>query len=137
MAHNKTANVLKAEETLKFDTLIRCSDIQEEGCCPEFHPNFMKGSSYTNITHPGCDECLLGVPYAVSSMVPPSGGSLGDPTLSSQAESPTKEDPRYYLMKGSTSLYCNEYCTLNAFHMSHQNTVKKLGRTSEDPTITA
>lgn len=137
MADDKIADVLKAEETLKFDTLIRCPDVQEERCCPEFHPNFTEGSGYTNITHPGCDECLLGVPYAVNTMVPSSGDSLGDLTLSSEAESPTKEDPRYYLMKGSTSLYCNEYCTLNAFHMSHQNTAEKLGRTSEDSTITA
>lgn len=132
VAHEKTADVLQAEEILKFDTVVRCPDVPEEEHRTKYNHPFTDGSAYTNLIHPGCDECLLGFPYAVSTMIPPSEGSIGDLTYSSQLGSPDKEDPRYYSMTGGAPLYCNEYCTLSAFHQSHGDTAEKFGRASKD-----
>ncbi|XP_029311659.1 interleukin-21 receptor [Cottoperca gobio] len=66
-----TADMLKAEETLQIDTLTKCAVVEEEECQPQFHHQFMEGSTYSNITDPGCDPSLLGgIPYAVITMAP-------------------------------------------------------------------
>lgn len=131
VAHEKTADVLQAEEVLKFDTVVRCPDVPEEEHCSKYDHPFTEGSGYTNLINPGCDECFLGFPYAVSTMVPQSKGSIGEINSSSQLRNPDKDDPRYYPMMGDAPLYCNEYCTLSAFHQSHGDTAEKMEKTSE------
>lgn len=132
MAHEKTADVLQAEEILKFDTVVKCPDVPEEEHCTKYVHSFTEGSAYTNLIDPGCDECFLGFPYAVSTVVPPSKGSIGELNFSSELERPDKEDPRYYTMMNDAPLYCNEYCTLSAFHQSHADTAEKFGRAGEN-----
>lgn len=130
MAHEKTADVLQAEEILKFDTVVRCPDVLEEEHCTKCEPPFTEGSAYTNLIDSGCDECFLGFPYAVSTMVPPSEGSAGGLRFSSKLQRSDTEDPRYYSMMSDAPLYCNEYCTLSAFHQSHGDKAEKFGRDS-------
>lgn len=132
VAHEKTADVLQAEEILKFDTVVKCPDVPEEEHHTIYNHPFIDASAYTNLIHQGCDERLLGFPYAVSTMVPLSEGSIGELTFSSQLGSPDKEDPRYYSMTGVDPMYCNEYCTLSAFHQSHGDTAEKFRRASEN-----
>lgn len=132
VAQDKTADVLQAEEILKFDTVVRCPDIAGEERCTKYDHPFTEGSAYTNLINSGCDECFLGFPYAVSTMVLPSEGSIGELNLSSQLGRPDKEDPRYYSMMGDATMYCNEYCTLSAFHQSHGDTAENFGRASEN-----
>ncbi|KAI3365623.1 hypothetical protein L3Q82_010712 [Scortum barcoo] len=118
-----TADILRTEETLQIDTLTKCADVQEEECQPQFELQVMEGSIYSNI--PGCDTRFLGIPYAVSTMAPPSnaGSSHLSLTLSSQPGSPAEGDSGCWL-SSHTSLerdppwYCNEYCTLSAFQQT-------------------
>ncbi|KAM9336625.1 interleukin-21 receptor [Symphorus nematophorus] len=121
----KTADMLKAEETLQIDTLIKCVDNQEEECQPQFHHKLIEGSTYSNISDPGCDTSLLGIPYAVSTMAPLSttGSSLKSLTLSSQPGSPEEGDSGCWLcshtsLEREPPFYCNEYCTLSAFQQT-------------------
>lgn len=114
--------MLKTEETLQIVTLTKHADVQEEECLPQFYHQITAGSTYSNITDPGCDTSLLGIPYAVSTMAPlmASGSSLKSLTLGSQPGSPAEGDSGCWLCS-HTSLekdppwYCNEYCTLSAF----------------------
>lgn len=119
VTHENMAEMLKEEETLQIDTLTKCAVVEEEECQLQFHHQFMEGSAYSNITDPGCDASLLGIPYAVSTMAPPSspGSSLGSLTLSSQPGSPTEGDSGCWL-EGDPPWYCNEYCTLSTFQQS-------------------
>ncbi|XP_070707702.1 interleukin-21 receptor [Pempheris klunzingeri] len=125
VTQENTIDVLKAEETLQIDMLSKCADVKQEEeeeeekeSQPPFHRQLTEGSTYSNITDPGCDTSLLGVPYAVSTMAP--GSSLMSLTLSSQPGSPAVGDSGCWLCS-HTSLekdppwYCNEYCTLNSF----------------------
>ncbi|XP_042253551.1 interleukin-21 receptor [Thunnus maccoyii] len=122
VTQENTADMLKTEETLHIYTLTKCADVQEEDCPPHFHQQLMEGSAYNNITNPGCDPSLLGVPYAVSTIAPlsSSGSLLKNLTFSFQPESPAEGDSGCWLCS-DTSLekdppwYCNEYCTLSAF----------------------
>eukprot|EP00064_Thunnus_orientalis_P001340 superscaffoldBa00000091_g1343 len=122
VTQENTADMLKTEETLHIYTLTKCADVQEEDCPPHFHQQLMEGSAYNNITNPGCDPSLLGVPYAVSTIAPlsSSGSLLKNLTFSFQSESPAEGDSGCWLCS-DTSLekdppwYCNEYCTLSAF----------------------
>lgn len=132
VAHEKTAYVLQAEEILKFDTVARCPDVPKEEQCTKCDHPLAARSAYTNLIHQGCDECLLGFPYAVSTMLPLSEGSCGDLTFRSQLESLDKKDPQYYSMTGDAPLYCNEYCTLSAFHQSHGDRAEKSARAGEN-----
>ncbi|XP_074475388.1 interleukin-21 receptor isoform X1 [Sebastes fasciatus] len=120
-----TADMLKAEETLQIDTLTKCAVVEEE---EEGQPHFMAGRSYSNITDPGCDDSLLGIPYAVCTMAPLSspGSSLQSLTLSSQPGSPDEGDSGCWLER-DPPWYCNEYCTLSGFQQcpvpaEHQST---------------
>lgn len=132
MAHEKTADVLHAEEILKFDTVVRCPNVAEEEHRIKYDHPLTEGSAYTNLITPGCDECFLGLPYAVSTMVPLSEGSIGELNFSSKLGRPDKGDPEYYSIMGGAPLYCNEYCTLSAFHQSHRDTAEKFERASEN-----
>uniref|UniRef100_UPI0037E74849 interleukin-21 receptor n=1 Tax=Semicossyphus pulcher TaxID=241346 RepID=UPI0037E74849 len=137
------ADMLKAEETLQIDKLTKCADIQEEEEeeQEECQHQFLEGSTYSNITDPGCDASLLGIPYAVSSMAPLSdpGSSLKSLTFSSQPGSPTEGDSGCWL-SSHTSLerdppwYCNEYCTLSAFQQISPVTAMKCCTTREEQT---
>lgn len=129
--------MLKAEETLQIDTLTKCVDIQEEECQPKFPRQLTGGSAYSNITDPGCDNSLLGIPYAVSTMAPPSAAvsSLKSLTLSSEAACPAEEDSGCWLcshtsLERDPPFYCNEYCTLSVFHQSRPVTAETHGSPS-------
>ncbi|XP_026206882.1 interleukin-21 receptor isoform X2 [Anabas testudineus] len=119
------ADIMKAEETLQIDTLTKCADVQEEECQPQPHLQLMEGSGYSNIIDQFCNVSLLGIPYAVSTMVPLSdpGTSLRHLSITSQAGSPAEGDSGCWLCS-DTSLerdplwYCNDYCTLSAFQQS-------------------
>lgn len=121
------SDMLKAEETLQINTLTKCEDIhiQEEDFHPQFHHQFTEGSAYNNINGPGCDAALLGVPYDISTMVPPlaQGNSLKSLALNSQPGSPTEGDSGCWLcsrtsLEREPPFYCNEYCTLSAFQQA-------------------
>ncbi|XP_031147214.1 interleukin-21 receptor isoform X2 [Sander lucioperca] len=124
----KNTDMLNTEETLQIDTLIECAVVEEEECQPHFHHQFMEGSTYSNITDPGCDTSLLGVPYAVSTMAPLSypGSSLQSMTLHSQQGSPTEGDSGCWLER-DPPWYCNEYCTLSTFQQSSPVTAEHHG----------
>ncbi|XP_028423239.1 interleukin-21 receptor isoform X1 [Perca flavescens] len=126
----KNTYMLKTEETLQIDTLIECAVGEEEECQPHFHHQLMEGSTYSNITDPGCDASLLGIPYAVSTMAPLSfpGSSLQSLTLHSQGGSPTEGDSGCWLER-DPPWYCNEYCTLSAFQQSSPVTAEHHGGT--------
>ncbi|XP_023150032.2 uncharacterized protein LOC111584916 isoform X1 [Amphiprion ocellaris] len=127
VTQESTAAMSKAEETLHIDTLTKCADAQqeeEEKCPPQLHLQLMEGSAYSNVIIPVCDEALLGVPYAVCTMAPPSDqkDDLESLTLSSEPQSPGADSGCW--LSSNTSLekdlpwYCNEYCTLSAFQQS-------------------
>ncbi|XP_022046576.2 interleukin-9 receptor [Acanthochromis polyacanthus] len=130
VTQESTAAMSKAEETLHIDTLTKCADAQEEEKeerPPQLHLQVMEDSAYSNMTIPVCDEALLGVPYAVSTMAPPSDqkDDLESLTLSSGPQSPGADSGCW--LSSNTSLenlekdppwYCNEYCTLSAFQQS-------------------
>ncbi|XP_076616710.1 interleukin-21 receptor [Chaetodon auriga] len=126
VTQEKTAGMLKAEETLHIDILTKCADIQEAECQPHFHHLSTEGSAYKNIADPGCDDAsLLGIPYAVSTMAPPSAprSSLKSLTHSSQASSPAEGDSGCWLcshtsLEKDPPFYCNEYCTLSTFQQT-------------------
>lgn len=116
--------MLTAEETLKIDTLIKCPDVLEEECQPEYDLQLMEDSRYGNIFDQFCDLPLMGIPYAVSTMAPPSdpGSSLRNASLSSQTGSPAEGDSGCWLssdtpLEREPPWYCN-YCTLSAFQQS-------------------
>ncbi|XP_030256963.1 interleukin-21 receptor [Sparus aurata] len=128
-----TADMMKAEETLHINTLTECEVIKEEECEPQFHHQFMEGSTYSNITDPGCDTSLLGMPYAVSTMAPSSapGSSLKSLALSSRPGSPAEGDSGCWLsLERDPLFYCNEYCTLSAFQQNSPVTAERHGSLS-------
>lgn len=128
VTQESTAPMTKAEETLHIDTLTKCADVQGEEeveeCPTQLHLQLMEGSAYSNMTIPVCDEALLGVPYAVCTMSPPSDqkDDLEGLTLCSEPQSPAGDSGCW--LSSDTSLekdppwYCNEYCTLSAFQQS-------------------
>ncbi|XP_030611143.1 interleukin-21 receptor [Archocentrus centrarchus] len=124
VTHENTADMLEKEETLQIDILTKCADVQEDDCPPKFDPHVMEGSSYSNITAPVYDTALLGIPYAVSTMIPLSaqGGSTNSLILGSKLGSPAGDSGCW--LCSDTSLerdppwYCNEYCTLSSFQQS-------------------
>lgn len=122
VTQENASDMLKAEETLQIDTLTKCMDVQEEECQPQFHRHLMEGRTYSNITDPGCDTSLLGIPYAVSTMAPCPApeSSFESETLSSEPGSPAEGDSGCWLFSHTAQerdppFYCNEYCTLSAF----------------------
>ncbi|XP_054455449.1 interleukin-21 receptor [Anoplopoma fimbria] len=120
VTQENTADMLKAEETLQIDIFTKCEVVEEEEESQlQFHHQFTEGSIYSNIPDPGCDTSLLGIPYAVSTMAPPSppGSSHQSLALSSQPGSPAEGDSGCWLEKDSP-WYCNEYCTLSTFQQS-------------------
>lgn len=129
VAHEKTAGMLQAEEIIKFDTVVRCPEVPEEVHCTTNEHPFSSG--YTNVINPSCDECFLGFPYAVSTVVPPPVGSVAELNFSSDLGSRGKEAPWYYCMTGDAPMYCNKYCTLSAFYHSHADTAENIGKVSE------
>ncbi|XP_018537283.1 interleukin-21 receptor [Lates calcarifer] len=132
-----TTDMLKAEATLQIDTLTKCADVPEEDRHTHFHHQLMEGSSYSNIIEPVCDNSLLGIPYAVSTMAPLAApeSSLKSLALSSQSGSPAEGDSGCWLCS-DTSLekdspwYCNEYCTLSTFQQSSPVTAAHHGSLS-------
>ncbi|XP_014265244.2 interleukin-21 receptor [Maylandia zebra] len=125
VTQENTADTLEKEETLQIDTLTKCAEVQEDDCRPpHFDQHVMEGSSYSNITPSVCDTTLLGVPYAVSTMIPLSaqGSPMNSLVLDSQLGSPSGDSGCW--LCSDTSLereppwYCNEYCTLSAFQQS-------------------
>ncbi|KAK5850682.1 hypothetical protein PBY51_001540 [Eleginops maclovinus] len=107
VTHKHTADMLKTESTLQIDTLTKCEVVEEkEECQPQIYHHFPDGSAYGNISDPGCDASMLGVPYAVSTMNPPS----------SYAESSDEGDSGCWLER-DPPWYCNEYCTLSTFQL--------------------
>ncbi|XP_042363867.1 interleukin-21 receptor [Plectropomus leopardus] len=119
VTQENTADMLKAEETVQIDTLTKCAVVEEEECPPQFHHQFIEGSTYSNISNQCCDISLLGIPYAVSTMAPLSSSesSLCSLTLSSQPGSSAEGDSGCWLER-DPPWYCNEYCTLSAFQQS-------------------
>ncbi|KAK5881057.1 hypothetical protein CesoFtcFv8_021907 [Champsocephalus esox] len=112
VTHEHTADVLKAEETLQIDTLTKCEVVEEnEECQPQVFHHFREGSIYSNISDPGCDASMLGVPYAVSTL-PPGYPAEGDSGCW------LERDPPWY---------CNEYCTLSAFQQGSPVTAEDHG----------
>uniref|UniRef100_A0A3Q0SXW9 Fibronectin type-III domain-containing protein n=1 Tax=Amphilophus citrinellus TaxID=61819 RepID=A0A3Q0SXW9_AMPCI len=107
VTHENTADMLEKEETLQIDILTKCADVQEDDCPPKFDPHVMEGSSYSNITAPVYDTALLGIPYAVSTMIPLS--VQGDSGCWLCSDTSLERDPPWY---------CNEYCTLSSFQQS-------------------
>lgn len=125
--------MMKAEETLQINTLTELEVIEEDECSPQFDHQFVQGSSYSNITDPGCDTSLLGMPYAVSTMTPPSaqGSSLKSLALSSRPGSPAEGDSGCWLsLERDPLFYCNEYCTLSAFQQNSPVTAERHGSLS-------
>lgn len=125
VTQENTADTLEKEETLQIDTLTKCAEVQEDDCRPpHFDQHVMEGSSYSNITPSVYDTTLLGVPYAVSTMIPLSaqGSPMNSLVLDSQLGSPSGDSGCW--LCSDTSLereppwYCNEYCTLSAFQQS-------------------
>lgn len=128
-----TTDMMKAEETLQINTLTELEVIEEDECSPQFDHQFVQGSSYSNITDPGCDTSLLGMPYAVSTMTPPSaqGSSLKSLALSSRPGSPAEGDSGCWLsLERDPLFYCNEYCTLSAFQQNSPVTAERHGSLS-------
>ncbi|XP_049419413.1 interleukin-21 receptor [Epinephelus fuscoguttatus] len=129
VTQENTADMLKAEETLQIDTFTKCAVVEEEEeCQPQFHHMFTEGSAYSNLTDPGCDMSLLGVPYAVSTMAPLSspGSSFQSLTCSLHPGSPAEGDSGCWLER-DPPWYCNEYCTLSAFQQSGPVTAEHHG----------
>lgn len=122
VTQDKTADALKDEETLHIDALTECENVQEEAFQPRFHYQSMVGSAYSNITTtPDCVSSHPGTPYAVSTMaLPLAPGSSVNPSLvlGPQPESLAEEDSGCWLCSHDPPFYCNEYCTLSAFHQS-------------------
>lgn len=124
--------MLKEEETLQIDTLSKCVDIQEE-CVPQFQHQFIQDSSYSNMSNNGCSSSLLGIPYAVSTMDSSTalGTSLNSLNISLQFGSPAEDSGccfcSHMSLERDPPLYCNEYCTLNAFHQSCPVTAENHG----------
>ncbi|KAM8730719.1 interleukin-21 receptor [Acanthopagrus schlegelii] len=128
-----TTDMMKAEETLQINTVTESEVIEEDDCEPQFDHQFVQGSSYSNITDPGCDTSLLGMPYAVSTMTPPSaqGSSLKSLALSSRPGSPAEGDSGCWLaLERDPLFYCNEYCTLSAFQQNSPVTAERHGSLS-------
>lgn len=95
------ADAQKVAEILQTDTVTKCVDVQELGPrsqTPQIRQE--QEATYSNISPPGCDSSLLGVPYAVSTMAP-------------------AEDSSGCWMCSKQGLESNEYCTLNTFHQAH------------------
>ncbi|XP_040923223.1 interleukin-21 receptor [Toxotes jaculatrix] len=119
ITHENTSDTLKTEESLQIDVLIKCADVPKEDSQPQLHHHLVEGSAYSNIIDP--DSPLLGIPYAVSTMV-----SL-PASESCQPGSPAEGDSGCWLCS-DTSLdkdspwYCNEYCTLSAFQQTRTAT---------------
>lgn len=129
VTQENTADMLKAEETLQIDTLTKCAVVEEEEeCQPHFPHTFIEGSAYSNLTDPGCDTSLLGVPYAVSTMalLSSSGSSLQNLTCSLHPGSPAEGDSGCWLER-DPPWYCNEYCTLSAFQQGSPVTAEHHG----------
>ncbi|XP_059181136.1 interleukin-21 receptor [Centropristis striata] len=120
ITQENTADMLKAEETLQIDTLTKCAVVEEEEHQLQCRRQLMEGNTYSNISDLGCDESLLGIPYAVITMAP-----LSSPE-SSQPGSPTEGDSGCWLER-DTPWYFNEYCTLSAFQQSSPITAEHPG----------
>ncbi|XP_031699622.1 interleukin-21 receptor [Anarrhichthys ocellatus] len=129
VTQENTADMLKAEETLQIDNLTECQVVEEEEeeSQLQFHHQLMEGGMYSNITDPGCDTLLLGIPYTVITMVPPSsaGSSHQSLTLSSQPGSPAQGDSGCWLEKDLP-----RYCTMSAFQQSGPVTAEDPGSSS-------
>lgn len=106
VTRHKTADGLKAEETLQIDTFTKCVAVEELGPRSQTPKQIRQEAMYSNIPPPCCDSLLLGEPYAVSTAAPAEDSS-GCWMCSKQA------------LESSVPLYSNEYCTLSAFHQSH------------------
>ncbi|XP_029954185.1 interleukin-21 receptor [Salarias fasciatus] len=111
------ADLLKAEETLHIDTVVKCVDarVVEDAPCLYLQPleeeveeEVEEVHTYNNVSVAARDAALLGLPYAVSSMAPQGGSepAAGDPGSRPYSNVPGEPGPPWY---------CNEYCTLSSF----------------------
>ncbi|XP_028264055.1 interleukin-21 receptor [Parambassis ranga] len=132
VTQENTADILKAEETLQIDTLTECAEVQEEDRPPQLHPQLMEGSAYNNVLTPACSTALLGIPYAVSTMV--QGGSMKSLSLSCPSLSPTGDSGCWLCsdtsLEKDTPWYCNEYCTLSSFQQAASLQAEQQGKST-------
>ncbi|XP_072229116.1 interleukin-21 receptor [Leuresthes tenuis] len=133
VTQENTAGMLKAEETLQINTLIKCVDIQDM-CPPVFQQQTKEGSDYRNIPGPLCDADLHGFLYTDMGLLSAQGSSVETLPACSQSDS-FAEDSGCWLSSDSSlekepRWYCNEYCTLSRFQLSgsveadHNNDLK-------------
>ncbi|XP_041829488.1 interleukin-21 receptor [Melanotaenia boesemani] len=120
ITQENTADMLKAEETLQIDTLIKGVEIQEDECPPIFQQHLMEGSAYNNIPTQMRDSDLLSMPYTDDSI----GQEHSVQTLPVFIQSGSPAEDSGCWLCSDTSLekeppwYCNEYCTLSCFQQS-------------------
>lgn len=130
VTQENTADMLKAEETLRIDTFTECPDVQEDSSTPHL---LKEGNAYSNMTVTVCDPALPGVPYAVSTMDPLSAQESSLKNLSVVCQSGSSAGDSGCWLCSDTSLeeeppwYCNEYCTLSVFQQSASVTAKHRG----------
>lgn len=135
----KRADVPTAEETLQIEALTECKEVHEEEEDHhhplQHHCKVMKGRLYSNVSDRSSSSSLLGLPYAVSTTATfLASGSLLD---QSQTTSPGPGSPAgdsgcwlssdWSFERDNAPWYNNEYCTLNAFQMSHTAAAEQHG----------
>lgn len=119
--------MLETEETLQIDMLAKCEEQVQE--VKEQHQPLVPhqaregGAGYRNISDPGCDTFLLGVPYAVSTATPASDCGSSLRSCSPHPGNHTEGDSGCWLsshtsLEKEPPLYCNQYCTLSAFQQA-------------------
>ncbi|KAM4524796.1 interleukin-21 receptor [Odontesthes bonariensis] len=121
ITQENTAGMLKAEETLQINTLIKCVDIQHM-CPPVFQQQTMDGSEYRNIPGPPYNADLQGLLYTDMGLLSAQGSSVETLPVCSQSGS-LAEDSGCWLSSDSSlekepRWYRNDYCTLSRFQHS-------------------
>lgn len=105
---------MKAEDTLQIDTLINCTDIQEDGGAATCQQQLLDGGTYRNVSSLVSDSDPSGFQST--------GSTVG--SLAAQGSSPdTAGDSGCWLCNRTSlekehSWYSNEYCTLSCFQQS-------------------
>lgn len=133
VTQEKTADMLKEEETLHIDTLTKCADVPEEVSVPQLHHRFTEGSGYSNVIDLDCD--FLGAPDAAGTRAPQKTSVSSLKSLSLQPWSPAEGDSGCWLcshtsLEVDAPFYCNEYCTLSAFQQTSSVTAEDHGSPS-------
>lgn len=133
-----TVGTLKAEETLKIDTLVQCVDAPGDRSSPVFQQQWMEGGGYRNVPAADCEADLstlctgsswLSAQWSSGTSLPAwseSGSPAGDSGCWLCSNTSLEKEPPWY---------CNEYCTLSCIQGSGCIPAEHHGNPAQQKTI--